>query len=232
MIFVSSDWHGCDPAKIQRLLTLADFSEEDSLFVLGDVIDRGAHGVALLKWLMLQPNAYLLRGNHEAMLLDAEWLFQPVTDETTDRISDENIRALSLWEMNGAEPTISALSEESPEDREEILEYLRDCPFYDTVSVGDRDFLLVHAGLGEYDVGKRISDYTEHDLLWSRPSLDTHYSKNFITVIGHTPTHFYGSSNRGRMLKTPTWWNVDTGAAAGLSPMLLCLDDGREFYLS
>ncbi len=231
MIYVSSDWHGCAPDKIKRLLSLASFGEEDFLFVLGDVIDRGAYGVDHLKWLMLQPNAELLLGNHEAMLLANEWLFEAVTDESTNRVSDENIHTLSTWEMNGAEPTISALTNESPEMRADILDYLHDCPLYDTVSIGEKDFLLVHAGLGEYDKSKKIKDYAEDDLLWTRPTLATHYSDQFITLIGHTPTAYYGSAYRDRILKTPTWWDVDTGAAAGRSPMLLRLDDEKEFYL-
>lgn len=231
MVYVSSDWHGCAPEKIQRLLSLSNFSDEDYLFVLGDVIDRGAYGVEHLKWLMLCPNATLLLGNHEAMMLANEWLFQPVTEESADRISDQNLRTLSIWERNGAEATISALQNETPEMRADILDYLHDCPLYDTVNVGDRDFFLVHAGLGSYDKAKRISDYTEDDLLWTRPSLATHYSDRFITVIGHTPTSYYGVEHRDRILKTPTWWDIDTGGAMGRSPMLLRLEDEKEFYL-
>ena len=231
MIYVSSDWHGCAPEKIQRLLSLAGFGEEDSLFVLGDVIDRGAHGIELLKWMMLQPNVYLLLGNHESMLLENEWLFTPITEESTERVNDTNVRALATWEMNGAEPTISALSAETPEMRADILDYLHDCPLYDALSVNDQNYLLVHAGLGEYAEGKKIREYTAHDLLWTRPSPDTVYSDRFLTILGHTPTVYYGREYRGRIFKAPTWWDVDTGAAAGYSPMLLRLDDGKEFYI-
>ena len=231
MTYVTSDWHGCAPEKIQKLLSLADFCETDYLFVLGDVIDRGEHGVAHLKWLMEQPNVTLLLGNHEKMLLENEWLLSSVTEETVEQVDEDKLRALSVWEMNGAEPTIVALQKEAPQVRADILEYLHDCPLFDSVSIDGRDFLLVHAGLGEYHESKRISDYTEHDLLWSRPSPHTHYSDTFVTILGHTPTGYYSSQYRGRILKTPTWWDVDTGAAAGLSPMLLRLDDEQEFYV-
>ena len=54
MIYVISDLHGTDPEKLERLLALAGFREEDYLFILGDVVDRnGDGGVRMLSWLLL-----------------------------------------------------------------------------------------------------------------------------------------------------------------------------------
>ena len=34
------------------------------------------------------------------------------------------------------------------------------------------------------------------------------------------------------MIKTDSWWNIDTGAAMeGGRPMLLCLDNGKSYYI-
>ncbi len=231
LVYVSSDWHGVPLDRIRRLLSLASFSDEDYLFVLGDVIDRGEHGIALVKWLMLQPNIRLLRGNHEDMLLSCDFLFREVTEETVGRLSAPDMEAYLRWMDNGASPTVTALLRESPEARVDIVEFLRDTPAYDTVSAGGRDFVLVHAGLGNYADGKPLTDYLPHELLRMRPDCSDTYSRDFITVLGHTPTGYFDPTCRGRMLKTDTWWDIDTGAAGGLSPMLLCLDDLREYYL-
>ena len=48
MIYVTSDLHGFDPEQFRAFLDKAGFCQDDYLFVLGDVIDRGEHGVALL----------------------------------------------------------------------------------------------------------------------------------------------------------------------------------------
>ena len=76
MIYVSSDWHGVELYKIKRLLEMVNFSDDDFLFILGDIIDRGMHGVELIKYIMFEPNIKLIRGNHEQMMLDCSFLFE------------------------------------------------------------------------------------------------------------------------------------------------------------
>ena len=76
MIYVTSDLHGLEITKLKALLKKACFNENDRLFVLGDVIDRqNDGGVAILIWLSEQPNAQLILGNHEAMLLSCDFVF-------------------------------------------------------------------------------------------------------------------------------------------------------------
>ena len=69
MIYAISDLHGIPLSQLKSLLTQANFSEQDTLFVLGDTVDRGDHGIELLLWMMEQPNVIHLLGNHEAMML-------------------------------------------------------------------------------------------------------------------------------------------------------------------
>lgn len=233
MVYISSDWHGLSYEIIQKLFDKVNFSNEDFLFVLGDIIDRGEHGVELIKKIMFEPNIKLIRGNHEQMLLDCSFLFDEITDESIEAFDAEKMMALTTWQRNGAEPTINGLSKESVEMRKMILDFLEETPFYDTVSIGDEDFLLVHAGLSLDACGRicRLSECSLMDLIWTRPKLQTKYSYDFTTVFGHTPTYFYGEEYSGKILKTDTWINVDMGTAHGFSPCLLRLDDMKEFYL-
>ena len=61
MTYVISDLHGYPLEKLKMLLAKANFSEDDFLYILGDVVDRnGDGGVEMLCWLLSQPNiAYL-----------------------------------------------------------------------------------------------------------------------------------------------------------------------------
>ena len=233
MIYVTSDLHGCSLESFQRLLAQAGFRQEDYLFVLGDVIDRGEHGAELLLWLTEQPNVELILGNHEAMLLACEFLFEEVTDESLDRLTSERFDLLGNWLQNGGGPTLSGLRKilkESPELMEGILDYLRDAPLYEIVEVQGKRFVLVHAGLGNFGPGRDLDDYSPEELLFGRPALDTIYYPDATVVFGHTPTAYYGEEYRGKAVRTDTWICIDTGAAMGGSPMLLRLDDMKEFY--
>ena len=233
MIYVTSDLHGCSLESFQRLLAQAGFRQEDYLFVLGDVIDRGEHGAELLLWLTEQPNVELILGNHEAMLLACEFLFEEVTDESLDRLTSERFDLLGNWLQNGGGPTLSGLRKilkESPELMEGILDYLRDAPLYEIVEVQGKRFVLVHAGLENFRPDRDLDDYSPEELLFGRPALDTAYYPDATVVFGHTPTVYYGEEYRGKAVRTDTWICIDTGAAMGGSPMLLRLDDMKEFY--
>ncbi len=224
MVYVISDLHGYPLEKLQQLLDKASFSDEDYCFVLGDVIDRGEHGVALLEWLMYQPNIQLILGNHEAMMLACRFLFQEVTEETVAELSMEKMELYSTWLSNGGQPTIRALAGLDEETRNDIFEFLSEAPIYDTLEIAGKEYLLTHSGIDGFSPEKKLSQYPEDAFLWNRPKPDDTYYDDRIVVFGHTPTHCIIPENKGEVIFTKTWIAIDTGAAQGLSPTLLCLD--------
>lgn len=134
---------------------------------------------------------------------------------------------------NGAQPTLDALRKlhvENPDLLYDLLDYLRDAPLYAAVTAGENDFILTHAGLGSFRPGRRLSQYAADDLLWHRPRVDERYFPDVMVIFGHTPTQFLEGGQEGRMYRTETWIDVDTGAAAGGAPMVLRLDDLKAFY--
>ena len=57
------------------------------------------------------------------------------------------------------------------------------------------------------------------------------YFARTVTILGHTPTSCYGPEYAGKMLRTDTWIDIDTGAVSpGGHPMLLRLEDETPFY--
>ncbi|MBQ5592617.1 MAG: metallophosphoesterase [Clostridia bacterium] len=230
MIYVTSDLHGYPLEKFRAMLDSVSFSQDDFLYILGDVIDRGTDGVELLRWIMLQPNVELLLGNHEAMMLASDFVFEEITEKSISDLTGTKLSVYSNWVANGGQPTLDALRTLRPKQIEYILDFLRDCPLYETLTVNGRDFILTHSGLGNFSCHKKLSEYTSQELLWTRPSLTARYFEEITTVFGHTPTLYYGDKYKGKAANTETWINVDTGAATGLAPMLLRLDDMKEFY--
>lgn len=233
MIYAISDLHGYPLEGFLSLLSKAGFCDDDFLFILGDVIDRGEDGIRILEYLLDKPNMQLILGNHEAMMLSCSFVTDVITENFLKRLDETKLCLLQNWLGNGATPTIKALGKlagTKPEQVEAIFDFLRDAPLYDTVTAGDRDFVLTHAGLGNFAPGKKLSQYTDRELIWNRPSLEDQYSDRFFTVFGHTPTVYYGSMFTGKAIKTDTWINIDAGVACGEKPMLLRLDDMKEFY--
>ena len=230
-IYATADLHGMSPERFRQLLNSVHFSADDWLYVLGDVIDRGEHGIHLLRMLMNMHNVQLLLGNHEHMLLSCRWIFDELTDDLLDDLDDDRMGTLSVWLANGAQPTLDALNKlrrVSPDTLDMLFDYFDDAPLYDTVSTDAGDLLLVHAGLGNFSPEKKLRQYSRRELLWTRPKLNDRYFDHITTIIGHTPTAYYGDEHAGKVLFTDTWIDVDTGG----NPALLCLDDLSVTYFN
>ena len=230
MIYVTSDLHGIALSQLQVLLQKAGFSPEDTLFVLGDSIDRGEHGLELLLWMMEQYNIIHLLGNHEEMLLSAsDFLLTPIEEDAENHMTEENLGILSTMLSNGAQPTLTALKQLvhlQPQRTQFLLEYLQELPLYDAVEVGGITYVLTHAGLGNFRPDKRLSEYTRQDLLWHRPTpSDRYFGGDTMVLFGHTPTGYYGTP--GEIFKTDSWCCIDT---SDVSPTLLRLDDWKVFH--
>lgn len=233
MIYVISDLHGYPHEKFLALLDKAGFGKDDFLYILGDVVDRnGDGGVETLNWLMYQTNVQLILGNHEAMLLACSYVFDEITEDSIESLTAEKIDMLTRYQLDGGDITLKAMQKLPKETQQDILDYLRDCPLYETVNAGGKDFILVHAGLGNFDPNKQIEDYTTEELLWSWPELTDVYYKDKMTVFGHTPTFSFGDEYEGKIIKTNTWIDIDVGAGFGREPVLVRLEDMREYSLN
>ena len=232
MIYVISDLHGYPHEEFLKLLDKAGFVQDDFLYILGDVVDRnGDGGVATLEWLLYQTNVQLLMGNHEAALIACSFVFDELTEDSIDALDGQKIDALLRYQTDGGDVTLAAMHKISRDLQQDILDYLLDCPLYETVSAGGQDFILVHSGLGGFDGKKTIEEYSTEELLWNFPELTDVYYKKVTTVFGHRPTFSFGDEYDGRIVKTATWIDIDTGAGYGREPVLLRLDDMKEFRL-
>ena len=230
MVYVTSDLHGYPLEKFLDFLNKAGFGDDDYLYILGDVIDRGPDGIKILKWMMSQHNVQLILGNHEAMLLACDFLFDEITEESIDNLTGSKLSTYRTWVSNSGQVTLDALMATRRSEIEYILEYLREAPLYDSLTVNGRDFLLVHSGLGGFRKDKKMSEYIPTDLLWTRPSMNARYFDDITVVLGHTPTVCYGPEYMGKAVKTETWVNVDVGVGLGQDPVLLRLDDMQFIY--
>ena len=232
MTYLISDLHGYPIEKLKTLLKKADFGDDDFLYILGDVVDRnGDGGVSILLWLLEQVNVQLILGNHEAMLLSCDFVFDEITEESVSSMNNEKIELLNNYMLNGGDVTLKALRKLPRETQRDILDYLRDCPLYEAVTADGKDYILVHSGFDNFSKDRKLSDYSADELIWAWPELDDEYYDDIHTVFGHTPTKCFGEEYDGKILKTRTWTDIDCGAGFGNEPVLLRLDDFKEFLL-
>ena len=228
MVYVISDLHGYPVERFQQLLESASFGEEDVCYVLGDVIDRGADGAALLRYVLAHPRMHLIRGNHEAMMLQCRFALE---DDLKEYTASQTM-ALRRWLSNGGHPTLDGLSCLSYRQATALLDQVEQTPLYKFIEVKGQRYLLTHSGLGNFHVDKPIEQYTERELLWHRPQWEETYFPDTVVVFGHTPTLYLNVDSNGCVLRTKTWIAIDTGAAMAKEPTLLCLDTMEEFRLT
>jgi len=231
VIYVMSDIHG-QKQRFDSVLRQIDLRPADTLWVLGDVIDRNPDGIRILRQLMAMPNAKLLLGNHEQMMLDS--LYYPHDEET-------RARHLARWYRNGGGVTHAHLKRLRKALRAEIFDYLAALPLNAAVTAGARQFLLVHAAplalYGQY-APEKYQDAKEFSLWYrftgaeSRPCPQT-------LVFGHSTSYHYQGGDPMRIWHGEGMLCIDCGSsfplegdAKGQHGRLACLrlDDMREFY--
>ncbi|RKK04583.1 serine/threonine protein phosphatase [Pseudoroseomonas wenyumeiae] len=172
---------------------------------LGDYVDRGPDSPGVLRRIAGPPpvpgaESVTLRGNHEALMLDALAPGAPA-------------EAQFLWQLNGGRATLAAYRGHVPERDREIL-----CGLALSWRAGD--YLFVHAGI---DPRKPLEAQTETDLVWTRePFLSWPEPLGMVVVHGHTPAP--------RPEVRPHRIGIDTGAVGGGALTCLVLEgDGLRF---
>ena len=91
-----SDIHG-QKQRFDSVMKQINLQSEDTLYVLGDVIDRSPDGIRILRQVMAMPNVKMFLGNHELMVMDALY-YPPPEDEKCPEYYYE--RKQSLWYRN------------------------------------------------------------------------------------------------------------------------------------
>ena len=88
--FVIGDIHG-ELEQLKTLIQKINLNDEDELYVLGDVIDRGPSSIEALQYLMTMSNCTCIAGNHELMMLsNMKLLLGEISDNFLMNLSPED----------------------------------------------------------------------------------------------------------------------------------------------
>ena len=198
MTYVIADIHG-QGKLFNDMLKKINFSDEDKMYILGDVVDRGNDGIKLLLKVMRTPNMYMLLGNHELMMYNTLLAYN---DKAL------MIEYAGMWFQNGGKITLENFLKYSSHTQETILKYINKLPSELRVTVNNKEFILCHAI--PHPVSWKINPFensveglrynTEREMAaWERGLFfnDDNF-KDKIIIHGHTSTKLH--DKEGKML--------------------------------
>lgn len=230
--YVISDIHG-EYDKFMELLDRIGPEETDTLYILGDVLDRGPNPIRVISKLMEMPNVVPIVGNHEFMaMVCLDFLCREITEKAIEEIEPGMAEELSNWMVNGGMTTIDEFYRLDNGMREKVMDYIGEFLTYAELTVNGEEYLLVHGGLGNFSPKRELEDYTLEELVWERPDYEVRYFEEKYLVTGHTPTQYIpGNPRPGFIFQKNRHIAIDCGAChPGGRLGAICLDTGEEFY--
>lgn len=202
--YVMSDIHG-EYYKFKKMLELIQFSDDDTLYVLGDVIDRGKYPMRTLLHIIARPNIRMLLGNHEIMMMRSN-----------------QSAYFDCWMGNGGYETLNQFATLSEMNRQKIEKYLAALP----ITIELDEYILVHAGI-------TATRQDEEFCIWARDEfMNVPTRLNKTVIFGHTPTSFMSGEKPMKIWRSDGRIGIDCGACfKGGRLGCLRLDDMEEFYV-
>ena len=216
--YVLSDLHG-QYDKFMDMLKLTKFNDNDKMYILGDIFDRGPDPLKILDYVICRKNIDFIPGNHEYMFLEFY-----------------NTYDARLWSCNGGRTTMTQLMKRGEDYLKALYDYLTKLPL---VKVHDK-FILTHAGLylpknqNQYTLQEILNLQNAEFNLWSRSNINNERQyKDYTVICGHTPT-LYVDPDQYQMsiVKRKGTIYIDCGATF-TDGRLACLrlEDNKEFYI-
>ncbi len=223
MTYVISDIHG-EFQLLKKLLDKINFSDNDTLLVLGDMIDKGTEGIKVLKYLYSLSNAKCIVGNHEYDFLKFYWAH--IRQDKVD--FDELLIKLQNY---------------FPYDTDkidwDIMDWLEGLGAYIELD----DFIGVHSGvpLDENCKIKPLKDARIEELVYDRnfkDNINIALTEKCV-LFGHTPIRYlngedeiiaYPKSNNINNIKDIQKIHLDTGVYLSGVLGCFCIDTCKCFY--
>ncbi|MCL2231443.1 MAG: metallophosphoesterase [Treponema sp.] len=196
MKYCCSDLHGCFD-EFMELLKRINFTGRDTMYILGDTIDRGPKPVELLTHIYENDNIIPLMGNHEEFLLD-------YADNGPNAASKDS------WQKNNGEVTRLAVDKLHKDDPALYRNIMDDMKTWDMCIVLD-SYILSHAGYNALWLEKlpstieSLNKMKPVEFLWSREEFYCFKGiENYITIFGHTPVRNIRAS-LGQKMSDDIW---------------------------
>ena len=226
-----SDVHG-DLVSLKNALAKVNFTKADTLFLLGDIIEKGEENIAILDYLMdlkTKYNVYLLAGNCDEVL---RYIIPPVDEERFKYytlVKGQSIINEMAAKLNLKLSHDMAVDEVCTTLYKNFSKYYDFVDsFYDLIILNDK-YVLVHGGIDDLN---NIPEYNEKLLKYDNFYLKASPSP-YIRIVGHFPVVNYTTRrpcNNPIMDFSKNVISIDGGNRVKLTGQLnVLILEGNEF---
>lgn len=230
MNYVISDIHGCY-SEFVTLLDKINFSEDDHLYVLGDILDRGFDPIGVIRDIMSRKNITFILGNHDFLLY---LMVKRLGINLCDFKSDDDKCDIRLWIQDGGLPTLDGFLSLPEKESKKIIDFIGDASLYEIIENERGRFVLSHAGIDNYEEGKPLEEYDLYDFIYCRMDYGNRLFKDNKTylVTGHTPTSCIRTDRKPLVYEDNGYIAIDCGCVFGGNLAAYCLNNGEITYVS
>ena len=233
MQYIIADIHGCYSEYLE-LLDKIGFDDEDELFILGDSMDRGPEPIKVIQDLMERPNVTYVLGNHDDMMLQSlKKLAVDITESNLSNLSEDVLLSYYHWISDGGAITAEQFRKLPQEKRKDVIDYLECASPYEMIEDNDKLYILVHAGIQNFDPNKELDEYNVSDFLWERLDYGRRYfpGDRIILVSGHTPTVMIRDDKKPFIYRENGHIALDCGCVFGGNLAAYCIETGEVTYV-
>ncbi|MBR3707226.1 MAG: fructose-bisphosphatase class III, partial [Firmicutes bacterium] len=156
-----------------------------------------------------------------------------ITDENAENhVTADDLMDFTYWMQDGGGVTMEQFRRLDAEEQADILDYISDASAYEIVRTGGKRYVLVHAGINDFQPGKALDDYDYSDFLFYRADYGRRYFKdqNTYLVTGHTPTPSIREDKEPEVYRENGHIAMDCGCFFSGRLACLCLETGEVVY--
>ncbi len=208
--------------KFRELLSKIRFAENDTLYVIGNMVDFGPDPVGLLEELSYRANIYPIAGERDYLAARLLSGFDKMNaGETTD---PDFVNEMGDWVRDGGMPTLEGYRALDADGREGVLDYLCETALYEEAEIKGNRYVMVYAGIAGFENGDDPADFLPDDFFSEPLSKNQKLMDNATVIVGGVPTE------SGKIERGAGSIYLDCGAKDGGPLAALCLETGEEFY--
>ncbi|MFI3142163.1 MAG: hypothetical protein R3Y27_07665 [Clostridia bacterium] len=244
MIYVTGGVHGdydkylllLEKLKMQteeKIMDSKSMENAKSLFVLGNILGEGFDGIKILRHMMYRSDIFPILGRHEyfAKTIFPSFVDATTIEECTEMLNAGDLDMFKTWLSEGGTQTIVSFLGLSKDGKQSVIDFLEDMPNYDEFEVKGKKFVLVGAGIDNFEIEKELDDYEDEDFVMTPADYTQVYFKDKFLMSAGAPTYKIHDSLRGKVFAKNKHVMLNVGMNDGERMAVIGLDALKIYYI-